>query len=167
MLRELDFKQEEISMAEDLLQGNNTANSKSETAQEAKWYIVHTYSGYENKVLTTLKQKVENMGLSDQIRDVVIPVEKVREVVRKRVKGKDGKFIREEDGSYREEDTEVITEHKIFPSYVFIRMIMTRCENSVLKQEKRMLRQRSASDSRSAIQSALSDSIVRLRILSA
>ena len=87
--------------------------------------IVHTYSGYENKVLTTLKQKVENMGLKDQFPDIVIPVEKVREIVKKKVKGKDGKYKKDEYGDFIEEDTEIISEFKIFPSYVFIKMIMS------------------------------------------
>lgn len=112
---------------------NNTVPSRSESATEARWYIVHTYSGYENKVLTTLKQKVENMGLQDQFADVVIPVEKVREVVKKRVKGKDGKFKRDEYGDFIEEDTEVITEMKIFPSYVFIKMIMSDDNQNVVR----------------------------------
>ena len=112
---------------------NNTVPSRSDSAAQAKWYIVHTYSGYENKVLTTLKQKVENMGLQDQFLDVVIPVEKVREIVKKRVKGKDGKFKKDEYGDYIEEDTEVITEIKIFPSYVFIKMIMSDDNQNVVR----------------------------------
>lgn len=112
---------------------DNTAPSRSGTVAGAKWYIVHTYSGYENKVLTTLKQKVENMGLQDQILDAVTPVEKVREIVRKRVKGKDGKFKKDENGDYIEEDTEVITEYKLFPSYVFIKMIMSDDNQNVVR----------------------------------
>lgn len=112
---------------------NNTVPSRSKTAAQAKWYIVHTYSGYENKVLTTLKQKVENMGLQDQFADVVIPVEKVREIVKKRVKGKDGKFKKDENGDFVEEDTEVITEFKIFPSYVFIKMVMSDDNQNVVR----------------------------------
>ena len=112
---------------------NNTVVSKTEAVAKAKWYIVHTYSGYENKVLTTLKQKVENMGLQDQFPDVTIPVEKVREIVKKRVKGKDGKFKKDEDGNFVEEDTEVISEFKIFPSYVFIKMIMSDDHQNVVR----------------------------------
>lgn len=112
---------------------NNTVPSRSESAAQAKWYIVHTYSGYENKVLTTLKQKVENMGLQDQFADVVIPVEKVREIVKKKVKGKDGKYKKDEYGDYIEEDTEVTTEIKIFPSYVFIKMIMSDDNQNVVR----------------------------------
>lgn len=71
---------------------------------EAKWYVVHTYSGYENKVATSLEAVIENRNLRDMIQDVKVPVEKVVEI-------KDGK---------RKE-----TENKIFPSYVFVKMILT------------------------------------------
>ena len=120
------------SIDEEMPAIDGTDSSKKAPAN-AKWYIVHTYSGYENKVLTTLKQKVENMGLQDQFKDIVIPVEKVREVVKKRVKGKDGKYKRDEDGDFIEEDTEVITEYKLFPSYVFIKMIMTDDNQNVVR----------------------------------
>lgn len=70
----------------------------------ARWYVAHTYSGYENKVKTNLEKIVENRGLADKIFDVQIPVEK--EVVQ------DGEVSRE-------------VESKVFPSYVLIKMIMT------------------------------------------
>lgn len=111
----------------------NTAQSKSENAKKAKWYIVHTYSGYENKVLITLKQKVENMGLQDQFSDIVIPVEKVRDTVKQKVKDKNGDFKRDENGDYIEEDVEKITEYKIFPSYVFIKMIMSDDNQNIVR----------------------------------
>ena len=69
-----------------------------------KWYVAHTYSGYENKVKTSLEKIVENRGLGNLIYDIKIPVETVIE--------KDG-------------DKEKTEEIKIFPSYVFIKMIMT------------------------------------------
>ena len=69
-----------------------------------KWYVAHTYSGYENKVKANLEKIVENRGLGNLIYDVKIPVETVIE--------KDG-------------DKESVQELKIFPSYVFIKMIMT------------------------------------------
>lgn len=70
----------------------------------ARWYVIHTYSGYENKVKTNLEKIVGNRGLSDKILDVQIPTE--IEVV--------------QDGGV---DKEV--ESKIFPSYVLVKMIMT------------------------------------------
>ena len=69
-----------------------------------RWYVAHTYSGYENKVKTSLDKIVENRGLGNLIYDIKIPVETVVE--------KDG-------------DTEKEVEVKVFPSYVLIKMIMT------------------------------------------
>ena len=69
-----------------------------------RWYVAHTYSGYENKVKTSLEKIVENRGLGDLIFDIRVPVETVVE----KVGGE-----------------EKITEVKIFPSYVLIKMIMT------------------------------------------
>ena len=69
-----------------------------------RWYVAHTYSGYENKVKTSLEKIVENRGLGDLIFDIRIPVETIVE--------KSG-------------DEEKITEVKIFPSYVLIKMVMT------------------------------------------
>ena len=49
-------------------------------ADNAKWYVVHTYSGYENKVATNLEKIVENRGLEDQILDIRVPTETVTEI---------------------------------------------------------------------------------------
>ena len=46
---------------------------------EAKWYVVHTYSGYENKVKNDIDMTVENRGLEDQILEVLVPMENVVE----------------------------------------------------------------------------------------
>lgn len=73
-------------------------------ADEAKWYVAHTYSGYENKVKESIEKTVENRGLSDLIMDVKVPVE---DVIEKRG------------------DKEKIVQRKIFPGYVVIKMIMT------------------------------------------
>jgi transcriptional antiterminator NusG len=72
--------------------------------EEAKWYIVHTYSGYENKVASNLAKIVENRGLKDLIQEVFIPTEIVTEI---------------KESKKRE------VERKIFPSYVIIKMILT------------------------------------------
>ncbi len=69
-----------------------------------RWYVAHTYSGYENKVKTNLEKIVENRGLGNLIYDVRIPVETVIE--------KSG-------------DTEKEKESKIFPGYILIKMTMT------------------------------------------
>ena len=55
---------------------------------EAKWYVVHTYSGYENKVKANIEKMIENRKLQDQILEVSVPMQEVIEVkngVRKRV----------------------------------------------------------------------------------
>lgn len=72
-------------------------------SETAKWYVVHTYSGYENKVASTLLKTVENRHLEDIIVDVRIPTEMVTEIT---------------DNGSKE------VERKIFPGYVLIKMIM-------------------------------------------
>ena len=74
-------------------------------AEEAKWYVVHTYSGYENKVADSIVNAVENRQLHHLITDVKIPTEMVVEI--------------KDDGQ------KVEKEQKLFPSYVFVKMIMT------------------------------------------
>ena len=74
-------------------------------SDEAKWYVVHTYSGYENKVASNLEKTVENLQLQDLIHEIRVPTEKVVEV------GANGKTKE--------------VERKIFPGYVMVKMIMT------------------------------------------
>ena len=73
-------------------------------ADEAKWYVVHTYSGYENKVATNLEKIVENRKLHDWIHEIRVPTETVTEI---------------KDNKKRE------VERKIFPGYVLVKMVMT------------------------------------------
>ncbi len=73
--------------------------------EQSKWYVVHTFSGYENKVATNLEKIVENRHLQDWIQEVRIPTETVVEL------GKDGQ---------RKE-----VERKIFPGYVLVKMVLT------------------------------------------
>ncbi len=70
-------------------------------AVEARWYIIHTYSGYENKVAENIEKIVENRKMHDKIFGVCIPVEKVVEV---------------------REDKTVEVERKIFPGYVVVKL---------------------------------------------
>ena len=70
---------------------------------EANWYVVHTYSGYENKVKTTIEQTIENRKLHDQILEVSVPTQEVVEL-------KNG--VRK------------VSEKKLFPGYVLINMVM-------------------------------------------
>lgn len=72
--------------------------------EEAKWYVVHTYSGYENKVASNIMTTVENRGLQQWIQEAKVPTETVVEI-----KG----------------DQEKTVERKIYPSYVFVKMICT------------------------------------------
>ena len=80
---------------------------EEEPAAEAEgraWYVVHSYSGYENKVKTNLEQRIESMGMQDKIFQVVVPTEEEIEV---------------RDGQRR------TTEKKIFPGYILVEMLMT------------------------------------------
>lgn len=77
--------------------GNNVSKN-------AKWYVVHTYSGYENKVKTNLEKIIENRSLENLILDIKVPTEDVVET-----KGDDKKIVT----------------RKIFPGYVLIKMVMT------------------------------------------
>ena len=70
---------------------------------EAKWYVVHTYSGYENKVKVDIEKTVVNRNLEDQILEVVVPLETVVEV---------------KNGSKKS------AQKKMFPGYVLINMVM-------------------------------------------
>ena len=74
-------------------------------AQSAKWYVVHTYSGYENAVKTSIEKFVTGRHLEDMILRMEIPVENVTEV--------------SEAGASKE------VERKVFPGYVLVKMVMT------------------------------------------
>lgn len=72
--------------------------------EEAKWYVIHTYSGYENKVAQNIEKVVENRKLHDLIREVRVPTETVTEIT---------------DGKTKQ------IERKTYPGYVLIKMIVT------------------------------------------
>ena len=74
------------------------------TDSSVHWYVVYTYSGYENKVKATLEKIVENKGIQDKIQEIIIPMEEEIEI-------KDGK----QKSSIK----------KVFPGYVLVKMIMT------------------------------------------
>ena len=73
-------------------------------ADESRWYVVHTYSGYENKVASNLETTVQNRQLQDLIQEVRVPTETVTEV---------------KDNKRRD------VERKIFPGYVLVKMVLT------------------------------------------
>ena len=85
-----------------------------------RWYVAHTYSGYENKVKDSLAKIIENRGLENLIYDIKIPTEKI--VTTKKGKKKQAE-IDELSGEVVDEIVE--EEVKLFPGYVFVKMIMT------------------------------------------
>ena len=74
-------------------------------SESAKWYVVHTYSGYENAVKTSIEKFVAGRGMEDMILRIEVPMETVTEVT--------------ESGASKE------VERKVFPGYVLIKMVMT------------------------------------------
>ena len=78
--------------------------ARQQVTGEKHWYVLHTYSGYEDSVAFNLKQRIDSMGMDDKIFGVLVPKEK-------KIKIKDGK--------------RVTVEEKIFPGYVIVEMIVT------------------------------------------
>ncbi len=78
--------------------------NSNKSSKNAKWYVVHTYSGYENKVKTNLEKIIENRSLENLIVDIKVPTEDVIES-----KGEEKKLVT----------------RKVFPGYVLIKMVMT------------------------------------------
>lgn len=76
----------------------------NETTETARWYVAHTYSGYENKVKDTLEKAVENRGMQHLVQEVVVPMEEQIEI---------------------KDDKRKTTLRKVFPGYVLIKMILT------------------------------------------
>ncbi len=81
-----------------------TVEQAYDIPDDADWYVVHTYSGYENKVKQNLEHRIESMGMHDQIFQIVVPIEEEVDI---------------KDGQRR------IVERKIFPGYVLVRMLLT------------------------------------------
>ena len=73
-------------------------------SKEAKWYVAHTYSGYENKVKTDIEKTIENRNMQDVIQEICVPMEEVVEI---------------------KDDKKKTVMRKIFPGYVIIKMVMT------------------------------------------
>lgn len=73
-------------------------------ADNAKWYVAHTYSGYENTVAASIEKAVENRGMRDLIHEVNIPMETVTEIT---------------------ENGPKTVDRKVFPGYVLVKMVMT------------------------------------------
>ncbi len=84
----------------------------NEKNQGPRWYVAHTYTGYENKVKDSIEKIVENRGLGHLIYDIKVPVE-IEELV-----DESGKPVLDKNGEQK------IAERKTFPSYVFVKMTM-------------------------------------------
>jgi len=80
------------------------AEESSQVPEEARWYVVHTYSGYENKVKKNLEQRIRSMGVVDCIFQVLVPSEEEIEI---------------RDGQRR------TVQRKIFPGYILVQMILS------------------------------------------
>lgn len=77
---------------------------KQQITQERNWYVIHTYSGYEDAVARNLKQRIESLSMEDKIFQVLVPKEK-------KIKIKNGK--------------RKLIEEKIYPGYVLVEMVVT------------------------------------------
>jgi transcriptional antiterminator NusG len=87
------------------LEGTEEFGVETEEAGDGRaWYVVHCYSGYENKVRHNLEQRIETMGMKDKIFDVVVPTEEEIEV---------------KEGKRR------TVERRVFPGYILVNMILT------------------------------------------
>ena len=80
------------------------SETSAASAAERNWYVIHTYSGYENKVKTNLERRVDSYRMQEQIFDILVPMEEELEI-------KDGK--------------RKLQKRKVFPGYVLVNMIMT------------------------------------------
>lgn len=78
-------------------------------AEAAKWYVIHTYSGYENKVAKDIEKVVENRNLHDLIQEIQVPTEMVTEITE------------DENGNPKSREVE----RKVFPGYVLLKMVYT------------------------------------------
>ena len=88
----------------------NIEKKDDESVYEKKWYIIHTYSGYEKKVATDLEKRIQSLNLTDRVFRVLVPEEEVLEEKR-------GKMVK--------------VPRKLFPSYVMIEMLSVKEENEL------------------------------------
>jgi len=93
--------QEPVEDQETVVQGD--AESQEGGSDERSWYVVHSYSGYENKVKKNLEQRIETMGMQDKIFRVIVPTEEEVEI---------------RDGQRR------TSRRRVFPGYILVHMIM-------------------------------------------
>lgn len=94
----------EQNIIKETSEDNFISRSTGKQSGERSWYVIHTYSGYEDQVAENIRQRVESLGMKDRIFDVIVPIEKQIEI---------------KSGKRR------IIEKKIFPGYVLVDMIVT------------------------------------------
>ena len=96
----------EVKQAETQSTSETSPQTEETDSEEGQllWYVIHCYSGYENKVRHNLEQRIETMGMKDKVFDVVVPIEEEVEV---------------RDGKRR------TVERHIFPGYVLVNMVLT------------------------------------------
>ena len=95
----MDKNEVDINLLEEEISSNQTAPT-----EKPRWYVIHTYSGYEKNVKTSIEKIIENRDMYDVITEVVVPIQKTYETTK--------------SGKKKE------VERKIFPGYVFLKMIM-------------------------------------------
>jgi len=91
--------------------------AKQQIEQERNWYVIHTYSGYEDAVAKNLKQRIESLGMEDKIFNVIVPKEK-------KIKIKNGK--------------RKTVDEKIYPGYVLVEMVVTDASWYVVRNTPRV-----------------------------
>lgn len=91
------------TITEELAAEAKTEPKKADSSALGKWYVVHTYSGHENKVAATLKQKIKASGFEDKIFEIMVPTQEKIEV-------REGK--------------KMTLQEKIFPGYILVKMIL-------------------------------------------
>ena len=96
-------KEENLTNEEMIEETHEVEEHKSSEKNQKRWYIVHTYSGYENKVKSNLEKRIEYMNMADKIFRVEVPQKTVTQI-------KGGRKLEKEE--------------KIFPGYVLVEMIM-------------------------------------------
>jgi len=104
VLTEEKISQEEPGAEEEPREAKELEAEEEPESDERAWYVIHSYSGYEDKVKANLEQRIESMGMQDKIFQVVVPTEEEIEV---------------KDGQRR------VTKKKIFPGYILVEMILT------------------------------------------
>jgi transcriptional antiterminator NusG len=95
---------ESVEAPQDPIENPAELEKKDAVDDRRAWYVIHCYSGYENKVRYNLEQRIDSMGVKDQIFDVVIPTQEEIEV---------------KDGKRR------VVERHVFPGYVLVNMVMS------------------------------------------